>query len=108
MTSTSKRSLIKLAGWSSLAVAAALVGCGKKEQAPAAAAPAASPAAAQVAAVTETGSAASGAAGISAESVARTAVPVTAAGLALTGALLFVRRRRANAVARTTSAGLPA
>jgi basic membrane protein A and related proteins len=46
MTSTSKRSLIKLAGWSSLAAAAALVGCGKKEQAPAAAAPAASPAAA--------------------------------------------------------------
>ncbi len=67
-----------------------------------------SPAAAQVAAVTETGSAASGAAGISAESVARTAVPVTAAGLALTGALLFVRRRRTNSVARTTSAGLPA
>ncbi|MFN0284727.1 MAG: DUF4331 domain-containing protein [Kineosporiaceae bacterium] len=69
---------------------------------------AAAPAAAQVAAVTETGSAATGAAGISAESVARTAVPVTAAGLALTGALLFVRRRRTNAVARTTSAGLPA
>jgi basic membrane protein A len=48
MTSHSKRSLIKLAGWSSLAVAAALVGCGKKEEAPAtpAAAPAASPVAA--------------------------------------------------------------
>ncbi len=40
MTSQSKRSLIKLAGWSSLAAAAALVGCGKKEEAPAAAAPA--------------------------------------------------------------------
>lgn len=42
MTSSSKRSLIKLAGWSSLAAAAALVGCGKKEETPAAAAPAAS------------------------------------------------------------------
>jgi simple sugar transport system substrate-binding protein len=40
MTSSSKRSLIKLAGWSSLAAAAALVGCGKKEETPAAAAPA--------------------------------------------------------------------
>jgi basic membrane protein A len=48
MTFHSKRSLIKLAGWSSLAVAAALVGCGKKEEAPAAAAPA--PAASPVAA----------------------------------------------------------
>jgi simple sugar transport system substrate-binding protein len=48
MTSHTKRSLIKLAGWSSLAAAAALVGCGKKEEAPAtpAAAPAASPVAA--------------------------------------------------------------
>ena len=48
MTSHSKRSLIKLAGWSSLAAAAALAGCGKKEEAPAtpAAAPAASPVAA--------------------------------------------------------------
>ncbi len=47
MTSQSKRSLIKLAGWSSLAAAAALVGCGKKEEpAPPAAAPAASPVAA--------------------------------------------------------------
>ena len=36
----SKRSLIQLAGWGSLAAAAALVGCGKKEEAPAAAAPA--------------------------------------------------------------------
>ncbi|MDE2628229.1 MAG: BMP family ABC transporter substrate-binding protein [Burkholderiales bacterium] len=36
MTSPSKRSLIKLAGWSALAAAAALAGCGKKEQAPAA------------------------------------------------------------------------
>ncbi len=41
MTFHSKRSLIKLAGWSSLAAAAALVGCSKKEEAPAAAAPAA-------------------------------------------------------------------
>jgi basic membrane protein A and related proteins len=40
MTFQSKRSLIKLAGWSSLAAAAALVGCGKKEEPPAAAAPA--------------------------------------------------------------------
>jgi basic membrane protein A len=48
MTSHTKRSLIKLAGWSSLAAVAALVGCGKKEEAPAtpAAAPAASPVAA--------------------------------------------------------------
>ena len=35
----SKRSLIQLAGWGSLAAAAALVGCGKKEEAPAASAP---------------------------------------------------------------------
>lgn len=48
MTFHSKRSLIKLAGWSSLAAAAALVGCGKKEEAPAA--PAAAPAASPVAA----------------------------------------------------------
>ena len=41
MTFQSKRSLIKLAGWSSLAAAAALVGCGKKDEAPAAAASAA-------------------------------------------------------------------
>jgi simple sugar transport system substrate-binding protein len=43
MTQQSKRSLIKLAGWSAIAAAAALVGCGKKEEAapaPAAAAPA--------------------------------------------------------------------
>jgi basic membrane protein A and related proteins len=46
MTSNSKRSLIKLAGWSSVAALAALAGCGKKEEAPAAAAPAASPVAA--------------------------------------------------------------
>lgn len=46
MTFHSKRSLIKLAGWSTLAATAALVGCGKKEEAPAAAAPAASPVAA--------------------------------------------------------------
>ena len=36
----SKRYLIQLAGWGSLAAAAALVGCGKKEEAPAATAPA--------------------------------------------------------------------
>ncbi|MBX3624949.1 MAG: BMP family ABC transporter substrate-binding protein [Rhizobacter sp.] len=41
MTSSSKRSLLKIAGWSTLAAAAALVGCGKKEEAapPAASAP---------------------------------------------------------------------
>jgi simple sugar transport system substrate-binding protein len=44
MTHTTKRSLLKLASWSTVAAAAALVGCGKKEEAPApqAAAPAAS------------------------------------------------------------------
>jgi simple sugar transport system substrate-binding protein len=40
MSFHSKRSLIKAAGWTALAAAAALVGCGKKEEAPAAAAPA--------------------------------------------------------------------
>jgi basic membrane protein A and related proteins len=40
MTSTSKRTLLKLAGWSTLAATAALVGCGKKEEAAPAAAPA--------------------------------------------------------------------
>jgi simple sugar transport system substrate-binding protein len=43
MTAISKRSLIQLAGWSTLAATAALVGCGKKEDtatAPAASAPA--------------------------------------------------------------------
>jgi simple sugar transport system substrate-binding protein len=46
MTSLTKRSLLQLAGWTSLAATAALVGCGKKEEAaPAApAAPAAAPA----------------------------------------------------------------
>jgi simple sugar transport system substrate-binding protein len=44
MTTLSKRSLIKLAGWTSLAATAALVGCGKKEEA-APAAPAAASAA---------------------------------------------------------------
>jgi basic membrane protein A len=41
MTSPTKRSLLKIAGWSTLAAAAALVGCGKKEEAapPAASAP---------------------------------------------------------------------
>jgi simple sugar transport system substrate-binding protein len=44
MTRITKRSALKLASWSALAAAAALVGCGKKEEAPApqAAAPAAS------------------------------------------------------------------
>jgi simple sugar transport system substrate-binding protein len=42
MTTLSKRSLIKLAGWTSLAATAALVGCGKKEEAAPAAPPAAS------------------------------------------------------------------
>jgi simple sugar transport system substrate-binding protein len=40
MSFQSKRSLIKAAGWTAVAAAAALVGCGKKEEAPAAAAPA--------------------------------------------------------------------
>ncbi len=40
MTLDSKRSLLKLAGWSSLAAVAALAGCGKKEEAAPAAAPA--------------------------------------------------------------------
>ncbi len=34
MTATTKRSLLKLAGWSAVAATAALVGCGKKEEAP--------------------------------------------------------------------------
>ena len=42
MTKKSKRSLLQMAGWSALAATAALVGCGKKEEA---AAPAAAPAA---------------------------------------------------------------
>ena len=37
MTSLSKRSLLKLGGYATLATAAALVGCGKKDEAPAAA-----------------------------------------------------------------------
>ena len=45
MTLTTKRSLLKLAGWSTLAATAALVGCGKKEE-PAPAAPAPAPASA--------------------------------------------------------------
>ena len=45
MTLKTKRSLLKLAGWSTLAATAALVGCGKKEEpAPVAAAPASAPA----------------------------------------------------------------
>jgi simple sugar transport system substrate-binding protein len=35
MTSISKRALLKLAGWSTLAAGTALVGCGKKEEVPA-------------------------------------------------------------------------
>ena len=46
MTSLSKRSLLKLGGYATLATAAALVGCGKKEEAPAAASAPASEAAA--------------------------------------------------------------
>ena len=49
MTFHSKRSLIKAAGWASLAATAALVGCGKKEETPAAAASAAPMAAASAA-----------------------------------------------------------
>ena len=47
MTIYSKRSLLRVASWTTLAAAAALVGCGKKEEAPAplAAAPASAPAA---------------------------------------------------------------
>ncbi len=50
MTFHSKRSLIKAAGWASLAATAALVGCGKKEQTPAATAASAAPVAAASAA----------------------------------------------------------
>jgi len=47
MSHPSKRRLIQLAGWSAVAATAALVGCGKKEEAkPAAAAPTAAPASA--------------------------------------------------------------
>jgi basic membrane protein A and related proteins len=46
MTFHSKRSLIKAAGWASLAATAALAGCGKKDEAPAAAAPVAAASAA--------------------------------------------------------------
>ena len=42
MTVHTKRSLLRLASWSALAATAALVGCGKKEEAPVAAAPASS------------------------------------------------------------------
>ncbi|MDB5844684.1 MAG: nucleoside-binding protein [Polaromonas sp.] len=44
MTAFTKRSLLQIAGWSTLAATAALVGCGKKEEAPVAAAPAPAPA----------------------------------------------------------------
>ena len=46
MTHLSKRVLLTAAGCGALAVGAALVGCGKKEEVPTAAAPAASPVAA--------------------------------------------------------------
>jgi basic membrane protein A and related proteins len=46
MTDTSKRSLLKLASWSTVAAAATLVGCGKKEEVPAAPAAASATAAA--------------------------------------------------------------
>ncbi len=49
MSTVSKRSLLKLTGWGALAASAALVGCGKKEEA-APAAPAPAPAAAPAAA----------------------------------------------------------
>ena len=42
MTQISKRAMLKAAGWGVLAAAAALAGCGKKEEAAPAAAPAAS------------------------------------------------------------------
>ena len=48
MTLLAKRALLKLSGGAALAAAAALVGCGKKEEAPAA--PAAAPASAQASA----------------------------------------------------------
>ncbi|WP_119157115.1 BMP family ABC transporter substrate-binding protein [Caldimonas tepidiphila] len=53
MSHVSKRSLLKLAGWSSLAAAAALVGCGKKEEAAPAAATTEAPASAAAAAKPE-------------------------------------------------------
>jgi basic membrane protein A and related proteins len=49
----SKRELLKLAGWSSLAVTAALVGCGKKEEAAAPVSAASEPASAAAAAKAE-------------------------------------------------------
>jgi len=53
MTQASKRSLLKLASWSTIAAAAALVGCGKKEEAAPAAAPAPASAPASAAAKPE-------------------------------------------------------
>lgn len=52
MTLNTKRSLLKLAGWSAIAATAVLVGCGKKEEA-APAAPAAASAAASAPAKAE-------------------------------------------------------
>ncbi|MEX8493591.1 MAG: BMP family ABC transporter substrate-binding protein, partial [Sphaerotilus sp.] len=45
MSKLSKRTLIRASGWVALAATAALVGCGKKEEAVPAAAPASAPAA---------------------------------------------------------------
>jgi len=45
MSKLSKRALIRVSGWAALAATAALVGCGKKEEAAPAAAPASAPAA---------------------------------------------------------------
>jgi simple sugar transport system substrate-binding protein len=45
MTAASKRQLLKIVGWTSLAATAALIGCGKKEEAAAPAAPASAAAA---------------------------------------------------------------
>ncbi len=53
MTTQSKRTLLKLAGWSALAASAALLGCGKKEAKPAAPAAASAPASAAAAAKPE-------------------------------------------------------
>lgn len=53
MTTLSKRALLKFAGWTTLAGAAALAGCGKKEDAPAAASAPAQPGASAAAATAE-------------------------------------------------------
>lgn len=63
MSFQSKRSLIRLAGWTSLAAAAALAGCGKKDEAPVASTDSASAASATSMAAAPGASAASAAAG---------------------------------------------